>query len=310
MADTKSKVLIIGATGYLGNYLVKASIKLGHPTFILARSPTPSDPAKAQLLKSFRDSGVTVLEGDLNDHENLVNVLRQVDVVIATLSGSGVRDQVNILKAAKEAGTIKRFLPSEFANDVDKATIDFKEVAESGDFEVKKSIRREVEKSGIPYTFVVSGGFAAFFVANLGNDNLTSPPRDKVTIWGDGTAKGIFNNEEDIATFTLKAIDDPRTENKTLHIRPKENRVSQRDIVTLWEKKIGHTLEKTVVSEEELAKIIQETPFPNNILHAVRYSVWVKGSQNFQLDSNDVEATELYPDVGYKTLSEYLDQFI
>ncbi|KAL3697225.1 hypothetical protein R1sor_011301 [Riccia sorocarpa] len=257
MADTKSKVLIIGATGYIGKYLVKASIKLGHPTFILARSLTLSDPAKAQLLKSFRDSGVTVLQGDLNDHENLVNVLRQVDVVIATLSGSGVHDQVNILKAAKEAGTIKRFLPFEFA--------------ESGDFEVKKTIRREVEKSGIPYTFVVSGGFAGFFVANLGNDNLTSPPRDKVTIWGDGTAKAIFNDEEDIATFTLKAIDDPRTENKTLHIRPKENRLSQRDIVTLWEKKIGHTLEKTVVSEEELAKIIQETPFPNNILHAVEY---------------------------------------
>ncbi|KAL3697294.1 hypothetical protein R1sor_011370 [Riccia sorocarpa] len=279
MVDTKAKVLIIGATGFLGTYMVKASIKLGHPTFILVRSLTYSDPAKAQLLKSFRDSGVTVLEGDLIDHENLVNVLRQVDVVIATVSGSGIGEQANILKAAKEAGTIKRFLPSEFSSiDLDKATIDFKEVAESSE--------------------------------DLGNDNLTSPPRDKVTIWGDGTAKGIVNNEEDIATFTLKAILDAGTENKTLHIRPKENRVSQRDIVTLWEKKIGHTLEKTVVSQEDVARITQETPFPNNTPHAVRYSVWVKGSQNFELASNDVEATELYPDVRYKTMSEYLDQFI
>ncbi|KAL3695370.1 hypothetical protein R1sor_009446 [Riccia sorocarpa] len=170
MVDTKAKVLIIGATGFIGIYM-----------------------------------------GDLIDHENLVNVLRQVDMVIATVSGSGIR---------------------------------------------------------------------------------------------------IVNNEEDIATFTLKAILDAGTENKTLHIRPKENRVSQRDIVTLWEKKIGHTLEKTVVSQVEVAKITQEPPFPNNIPHAVRYSVWVKGSQNFELASNDVEATELYPDVRYKTMSEYLDQFI
>ncbi|KAL3689752.1 hypothetical protein R1sor_016061 [Riccia sorocarpa] len=161
--------------------------------------------AKAQHLKSFRDSGVTVLEGDLNDHENLVNVLRQVDVVIATVSESGISEQVNILKAAKEACTIKRFLPSEFAIDLDKATIDFEEVAESVEFAMKQTIRREVEKSGIPYTFVVSGGFAGYWSAGLGNDNLSSPPRDNVTIWGDGTAKGIVNNEEDIATFTVIA---------------------------------------------------------------------------------------------------------
>ncbi|KAL3699134.1 hypothetical protein R1sor_017156 [Riccia sorocarpa] len=155
---------------------------------------------KAKLLKPFRDSGVTVLEGDLIDHENLVNVLRQVDVVIATVSGSGVREQVNILKAAKEAGTIK----------------------------------------------------------DTGNDNLASPPLDKVTIWGDGTAKGIVNNEEDLATFTLKAILDAGTENKTLHIVPRKTG-SLRDNVIFWEKKIGHTLEKTVVSQAEVAKITQGT---------------------------------------------------
>ncbi|KAL3697230.1 hypothetical protein R1sor_011306 [Riccia sorocarpa] len=309
MAESKSKVLIIGGTGYIGTYLVRASIKLGHPTFILVRSPTPSDPAKANLIKSFQDSGVTVLKGDVDDRESLVAALRQVDVVISSVNGEAVASQVKIVEAAKETGTIKRFIPSEFGNEVDRLEIDFKVL--EGVFQTKSSVRREIKKSGIPYTFVISGGFAGYFVSNLANDNVSSPPRDKVTIWGDGTTKAILNTEEDIATYTIKSIDDPRVANKFLHIRPKENTLSHGEVVALWEKKIDHNLEKTVVSKEELRKIIEETPFPANILHAIRYSIFVKGDQtNFQLDDNDVEATELYPDVHYTTVSTYLDQFV
>ncbi|KAL3697215.1 hypothetical protein R1sor_011291 [Riccia sorocarpa] len=254
MAESKSKVLIIGATGYIGKYLGRASVKLEHPTFILVRSLTPSDPAKAQLVKSFQDSGVTVLKGDVGDRESLVAALRQVDVVISSVSGGALASQVKILEAAKETGTIKRFLPSEFGNDVDRLEIDFKVL--EGVFQTKRDVRREIEKSGIPYTFVIPGGYAGYFVANLANDNVSAPPRDKVTIWDDGTTKAILNTEEDIATYAIKSVDDPRAANKYLHIRPKENILSQGEVVALWEKKIGHTLEKTLVSKEELKKML------------------------------------------------------
>ncbi|KAL3697212.1 hypothetical protein R1sor_011288 [Riccia sorocarpa] len=309
MAESKSKVLIIGATGYIGAYLVRASIKLGHPSFILVRSPTPSDPAKAHLIKSFQDSGVTVLKGDVDDHESLVAALRQVDVVISSVNAGAVASQVKILEAAKETGTIKRFIPSEFGNDVDRLENDFKIL--EGVYQTKRSVRREIEKSGIPYTLVISGGFAGYFAPNLASSNVSAPPRDKVTIWADGTTKAILNTEEDIATYTIKSVDDPRAANKNLHIRPEENVLSQGELVGLWEKKIGHTLEKILVSGEELKKIIDETPFPANILYAILYSVFIKGDQtSFQLNGKDVEATELYPDVHYTTVSTYLDQFV
>jgi len=67
----------------------------------------------------------------------------------------------------------------------------------------------------------------------------------------------IVNTEEDIVAYTLKAVDDPRTLNKILYIHPPNNIVSQNDMVGLWEEKIGKTLEKTYVSEEELLKTIQ-----------------------------------------------------
>ena len=35
--EGKSKILIIGATGYLGDFMVKACLSLGHPTFAYIR---------------------------------------------------------------------------------------------------------------------------------------------------------------------------------------------------------------------------------------------------------------------------------
>jgi nucleoside-diphosphate-sugar epimerase len=56
----KSRVLIIGATGRLGNYLTRFSIESGHPTFALIRNTTLSD-----KLKSLSDAGVTLLKVSL-----------------------------------------------------------------------------------------------------------------------------------------------------------------------------------------------------------------------------------------------------
>ena len=61
----------------------------------------------------------------------------------------------------------------------------------------------------------------------------------------------IYVDEDDIATYTVKTIDDPRTLNKTLYLRPPENIVSQREVVKMWEKLIGKELEKTSISAEE-----------------------------------------------------------
>ncbi|KAF6135989.1 hypothetical protein GIB67_006881 [Kingdonia uniflora] len=121
----------------------------------------------------------------------------------------------------------------------------------------------------------------------------TTPPRDKVVILGDGNHKAVYNKEDDIGTYTIKAVDDPRTLNKILYIKPPRNIYSFNDLVSLWEKKIGKTLERVYVSEEQLLKTS-------------------KGDQtNFEIEpSFGVEASKLYPDVKYTTVDEYLNQFV
>ncbi|NP_001312315.1 isoflavone reductase homolog A622 [Nicotiana tabacum] len=309
VVSEKSKILIIGGTGYIGKYLVETSAKSGHPTFALIRESTLKNPEKSKLIDTFKSYGVTLLFGDISNQESLLKAIKQVDVVISTVGGQQFTDQVNIIKAIKEAGNIKRFLPSEFGFDVDHARAI--EPAASL-FALKVRIRRMIEAEGIPYTYVICNWFADFFLPNLGQLEAKTPPRDKVVIFGDGNPKAIYVKEEDIATYTIEAVDDPRTLNKTLHMRPPANILSFNEIVSLWEDKIGKTLEKLYLSEEDILQIVQEGPLPLRTNLAICHSVFVNGdSANFEVQPpTGVEATELYPKVKYTTVDEFYNKFV
>ncbi|KAM3709581.1 hypothetical protein ACJW31_02G182400 [Castanea mollissima] len=305
----KSKILIIGGTGCIGKYIVEQSAKAGHPTFALVRENTASNPEKSKLIESFKSSGVTLLHGDIYHHESLVKAIKQVDIVISAVGSKQIADQVKIIAAIKEAGNIKRFIPSEFGTDVDR--VHAVEPA-AHFFGVKASVRRSIEAEAIPYTYLVSNGFAGYFLPNFGHAGATAPPRDKVIIIGDGNPKAIFVKEEDIANYTIKAVDDPRTLNKVLYLKPPANILSFNEIVSLWEKKIGKTLEKTYLLEDQLLKKIHESPIPLNFFLSLSHSVFVKGgATSFEINASfGVEASELYPEVKYTTVDEYLDQFV
>ncbi|XP_061372652.1 phenylcoumaran benzylic ether reductase POP1-like [Gastrolobium bilobum] len=310
MAGTSnSNVLIIGGTGYIGKFIVEASANAGHPTFVLVRESTLSNPAKSSIIDKFKNLGVNFVIGDLYDHQSLVKAIKEVDVVISTVGHFQLADQDKIISAIKEAANVKRFFPSEFGNDVDR--VHAVEPAKTA-FATKAKIRRTIEAEGIPHTYVSSNFFSGWFLPNLSQPGATAAPRDKVVILGDGNPKAVYNREEDIATYTIKSVDDPRTLNKILYIRPPANTLSFNDLVSLWEKKIGKTVERIYVSEEQLLKQIQEASPRLNVILSIGHSVYVKGDHtNFEIEpAFGVEASALYPDVKYTTVEEYVDQFV
>lgn len=67
----------------------------------------------------------------------------------------------------------------------------------------------------------------------------------------------IFMDEDDVATYTIKAIDDPRTLNKTMYVAPPENILSQRQLVEEWEKLLGRKLEKSSISAQEILAMLK-----------------------------------------------------
>ena len=111
----KSRVLVVGGTGYIGRRIVRASLAQGHPTLVLMRPEIGLDIDKLQMLLSFKAQGARLMEASLDDHAGLVAAVRQVDVVVSALSGTYIRSQVKLVEAIKEAGNVKvghRYTPS------------------------------------------------------------------------------------------------------------------------------------------------------------------------------------------------------
>uniref|UniRef100_J3KVN3 NmrA-like domain-containing protein n=1 Tax=Oryza brachyantha TaxID=4533 RepID=J3KVN3_ORYBR len=306
--NEKERILVVGGTGYIGRHVVTASARLGHPTTALVRDTAPSDdPPKAQLLQSFRDAGVTLLQGDLYDHASLLRAVRHADVVISAVRAG----QPTLIAAIKEAGGhVRRFIPSEFGLDPGRGSGDAVEPARSI-YSSKVGIRRAVEAAGIPHTYVACNYFAGFALPSIGQFMPKAAPVDRVVILGDGATKVVFVEEGDIGTFTVRAAVDPRAENKTLHIRPAANTMSHDELVTLWESKSGKKLERVYVPEDAVLNQIQELEYPKNILLSIAHAAYIKGLMCDPLDAmDDVEATQLYPDVKYTTVHDYLNRFL
>ncbi|GMJ12550.1 pinoresinol reductase 1 [Hibiscus trionum] len=310
----KSKVLIVGGTGYLGKRLVKASLAQGHETYVLHRNEIGVDIEKVQMLLSFKQQGAHLVAGSFNDHGSLVNAVKLVDVVICAISGVHIRShqillQLKLVDAIKEAGNLKRFLPSEFGTDPAR----MENAMEPGrvTFDDKMVVRRAIEEAGIPFTYVSANCFAGYFLGGLCQPGFILPSREHVCLHGDGNQKAIYVDEDDIATYSIKSIDDPRTLNKTVYIRPPKNILSQREVVQIWEKLIGKELRKSSISDQEFLAIMKEQDYAEQVGLTHYYHVCYEGClTNFEIGDGAEEASTLYPEVQYTTVEEYMKRYL
>ncbi|CAM8992341.1 unnamed protein product [Rhodiola kirilowii] len=311
----KSKVLVVGGTGYIGRRIVKASLAQGHETYVLQRPDIGLDIDKLQMLLSFKRDGARLVEGSFSDHRSLVEAVKKVDVVICTMSGVHFRShnlmlQLKLVEAIKEAGNIKRFLPSEFGADPARMG----HALEPGrvSFDEKMIIRKAIEEANIPFTYISANCFAGYFVGNLSQMGTLVPPKDKVQIYGTGNVKVPFNSEEDVGTFTIKTIDDPRTLNKTVYIRPPENTLTQLELVEIWERLSGKTLEKIELADEAFLAMMKDMDFAGQVGIGHFYHFFYEGClANFDIkDAGGEEASELYPEVNYTRMNEYLKIYL
>lgn len=311
--DVKSKVLVVGGTGYIGKRIVRACLAQGHTTFVLQRREIGLDIDKLQMLLSFKKQGAHLIEGSFSDHQSLVDAVKQVDVVICTMSGVHFRShniilQLKLVQAIKDAGNVKRFLPSEFG--IDPARME--NALEPGrvTFDEKMIVRKAIKDASIPFTYVSGNCFGGYFVGNLSQMGILLPPRDKVCLYGDGNVKAVYMDEDDIATYTVKTINDPRTLNKTIYIRPPENILSQRELVGFWENLIGKELQKSSISAENFLAAMKGMDFAGQVGVGHFYHIFFEGClTNFEV-GEDEEASKLYPEVKYTRMNEYLKCYL
>lgn len=238
-------ILVVGATGFLGNDICRRLLAKGKSVRALVR-PT-SDPA---MLAHLRTMGAQLVTGDLKDPASLNKACEGVETVISTATTTRVRQegdtieaadgqgQLNLVRAAKEED-VSRFIYISYSGQIgkdDPLTI------------AKRSVEKAVQASGMTYTILRPSVFMEVWLSPaLGFDY----PNEQATIYGQGLNKISYISMSDVAAFAVESLENPAAENAMLELGGPEA-LSPHEVVDIFEKISGKNFALQHVPEEAL----------------------------------------------------------
>lgn len=197
---TKEKVLLAGATGYLGRFITQELIDRGFETKIVVRNKE-----KVKL----NAPNLEIIEAQVTKPESLKNICRNVDIVISTVGITRQKDgltymdvdyqaNANLIDEAKKSGD-KKFIYISVLNGEKLRNLKICEAKEKlGDY---------LKTSGLDYCIIRPNGFFSDMA-----DFLKMAKGGKVYLFGDGKLKLNPIHGKDLAKEVVKAINQEKKE--------------------------------------------------------------------------------------------------
>lgn len=190
------RVLVAGATGYLGHYVVKEFKKQGYWVRALTRSADRLDDLKAYVDEAFI--------GAVTDPASLVGVCKGIDIVFSSIGITKQKDNLtymdvdyqgnkNLLEEAKKEGVSKFIYISVF---------NAEKMRNLKDIQAKLKFTEALKESGLDYLVVNPNGFFSDMLEYL---NMAKQGRGYVFGSGDYRINPIHG--EDLAKVCVNAVD-------------------------------------------------------------------------------------------------------
>jgi NADH dehydrogenase len=249
----------------LGGRISKRLLADGRPVRVLVRHNSPSEvlaqQGMATTAQSLIDAGAQPVYADLKDPFSLVATLEGVDTVITTANSAmrsgednvenvDMKGNRSLIDAAKTAGVKHFIFTSAHIADAD-SPVPF--VAAKGQTE------QYLQASGLPYTITASNAFMEIWVAVIvAGPAMSGQP---VTVVGSGERIHSFACIDDVASFTVAAVDNPAAQNARLVLGgPKA--LSFRDAAGIYSDLLGREVPIVSVAPGELIPGIPESVAP------------------------------------------------
>jgi uncharacterized protein YbjT (DUF2867 family) len=226
-------ILVVGATGQLGNLIASSLINKGFQVRILVR--------EGSAYEALVGAGAEPMVGDLKDPASLAAACADVDTVVTTANSSarGGEDTVdsvdrfgnrNLIEAASNAGVQRFIFVSNLGASPDSLN----------PFMAAKGQTEElVRNSGMSWTIIQPNLFMDKMpVLVVGMPALEGQP---VTLVGEGKRQHSLVAMRDAAHYVLGAVAHPERDGQLLVIGGPEP-VSWHDVVTAFELELGHRI--------------------------------------------------------------------
>lgn len=191
-----TKVLVAGATGYLGHYVVKEVHGRSCWVRVLARSE--------QKLAGLEDEIDDIFVGHVTKPESIMGVADGIDTIISSIGITRQKDKLtyqevdyqgnlNLLKDALKHG-VKKFVYVSVLNAHEMLTLQI--------VQAKERFVNDLKKSGIDYTVIRPNGFFSDMVAFL-----QMAAKGRVFLLGDGHYRINPIHGRDLAEVCANAIE-------------------------------------------------------------------------------------------------------
>jgi len=195
------RVLIAGATGYLGRYAVQEFKKQGFWVRALARTPE-----KLEILQEYIDEPFV---GEVTDINSLSGICKDIDIVFSSIGITKQKDNLtfmdvdyqgnkNLLDEALRAGTTKFIFVSVY---------NAENMKHLKGIQAKLRFEEALKKSSIDYSIVYPNGFFSDML-----DYLQMAKKGRGYVFGTGNNRINPIHGKDLAEVCVKAVDDPRNE--------------------------------------------------------------------------------------------------
>ncbi|KAJ2956934.1 hypothetical protein NQZ79_g7267 [Umbelopsis isabellina] len=244
-----SQTIAIAGAGGLGKHIVDAIVEQGkHKLIVLSRGKN----------QALADRGIDVRTVDYTSVPSLSEALKGADVVISFIVEYGKdTSQENLLEAATASG-VKRFIPSEWAVDVDKFHDDAPAL-----YNFKRVLREKLLKQDrIEYTLIGNGLFMDYLQPKGSKKHFldvvipVNIEERKARIPGNGEDYVTMTYGDDIGKAVAKLIDDPRPWPKYTYINGAT--ITWNQLVKWGEEATGDKIQVEYVPTDKLEKAVED----------------------------------------------------
>ena len=187
----KKIIVIAGATGNLGERIVKALLEKGAGVRAIVRASTD-----IEKVKKLEQLGAKVFRIDMSDSKEIAKACEGASCVISALAGLHeviINTQKKLLDGAVMAG-VPHFIPSDFSLDFTNL-----KVGQNRNLDLRREFHQYLEEAPIGSTTIFNGPFMELLTGQM----------PWILYWGDADQSIDFTTMDDTAEFTANvALDD------------------------------------------------------------------------------------------------------
>jgi len=301
----KENLLMFGATGYIGVYIIEAIIKAKSSFGRIAIITSPgSAENKSKQFERLKEQGVEVIVGDVTKAEDVLKAYEGIDTVISAVGRGVLAEQINWIHLAEKAPSVKRFFPSEYGTDIEYGPQSVNEKPHQLKIKVRAALKAT---SGLNYTYMVTGPYADAQTAAylgavpdaMGAIGSYDVKKKSAVVIEDGKGKISLTTPHDVGKLTVKALLHPEAAKKRA-LKVNSFTTTPLEIVAEFEKQTG---DKWTVTYTSLAKLkeLENAAWENKNPAATIFTlrrIWAEGGTLYEkrdnglIDGEDTESLE------------------